>query len=161
MEKDNVSFVYENTKFNFRVAALIIKNNKVLLESCSSFFNLPGGRVKMGELSKDSLVRELEEEMGIVVKNVKLVQICENIFNWMEKIQHEILLVYKVEIEDDSPILQKDNFNCTDNLEKIFSWHNLDEVEKLKCLPTCIYNLAKRTDFDFVEQVLLLKIYKT
>lgn len=58
----------------YRVAirVLIIQNNKVLLvkESSDDWWALPGGGVDHGETIELSLVREVEEELGVSAKAV-------------------------------------------------------------------------------------------
>ena len=56
MKKDNISF-------KFRVAGIIIKDNKILLDKTENSPNyyLPGGYVELGETTKQALMRELKE----------------------------------------------------------------------------------------------------
>ena len=143
MENQNISFVVENQKFNFRVAAFITYKNKVLLETSSNFWNMPGGRVQMGESSFEAITRELDEEMGVVADNCKLVRVCENFFEWMGNHQQEMLFIYKVELDETSELVQKDNFKCKDSDKLTFKWHNFEDVAGLNCLPKCIYDLVK------------------
>ena len=144
MESQNVSFTYENRKFNYRVAGFITNNSKVLLETSSKFWNMPGGRVQMGESSEEAIKRELLEEMSVVPKNITLIQVCENFFEWMGNHQQELLFVYNIEVNDDCELLIKDNFKCADASDKVFKWHDFTSVKKLNCLPTCIYDLVEQ-----------------
>ena len=56
----------ENQKLNIRSAGVIIHNGKVLVHSMKGKDHvcLPGGRVTIGEDSKHTLAREIEEELG-------------------------------------------------------------------------------------------------
>ena len=51
---------------NFRSVGVLIKNNKILVQrdKDGSEYALPGGQVKIGESSIDSLKREYKEETG-------------------------------------------------------------------------------------------------
>lgn len=58
----------------YRVAirVLVVQNNKVLLvkEASDDWWALPGGGVDHGETIESSLVREIEEELGVPAKEV-------------------------------------------------------------------------------------------
>lgn len=66
----DLSFVTAEGKFNYRVCAIILSDGKILAmkDERSPYFYLPGGRVKMGETAEDAVIRELEEELGIMPK---------------------------------------------------------------------------------------------
>ena len=61
-----ISYKEEQNKFNFRVGAIIKKENKVLIHRLKNFdfWLLPGGRVEMLEDTKKAILRELNEELG-------------------------------------------------------------------------------------------------
>lgn len=55
--------------FNFRTAAIIVQNGKLLVtkDDSAEHYYLPGGRVTMREKAEDALTRELKEELGVTV----------------------------------------------------------------------------------------------
>ena len=65
----DISFKLENQKFNYRVCAMIISENRILAmhDERSPYFYLPGGRVKMGETAEQAVVREIREELGVTL----------------------------------------------------------------------------------------------
>lgn len=70
----DVTYVINNAKFNYRVAAVIRAANKILIMTDQDlpYFYLPGGRVKINEKSIDAIRRELKEELEIDCENAKI-----------------------------------------------------------------------------------------
>lgn len=68
--------------FCYRVGAIILKDNKVLMvkNSSSPYFYSVGGRVKFGESSENAILRETYEETSIHFKIDRLAFVHENFF---------------------------------------------------------------------------------
>ena len=62
----DLTFPTDTGKVNYRVAALMLRENRVLAMKVdrSPYFDLPGGRVHMGEAAEDAILHELPEELG-------------------------------------------------------------------------------------------------
>ena len=69
----DITYVSNRKKFNYRVCAIIISNNKILAmhDERSPYFYLPGGRVQMGETAEHAVVRGVEEEDYIIKSPMK------------------------------------------------------------------------------------------
>ena len=69
----NISFQCENEKFNYRVCAMIISEDKILAmhDERSPYFYLPGGRVTMRETAEHAVIREVQEELGVTPKIIR------------------------------------------------------------------------------------------
>jgi 8-oxo-dGTP diphosphatase len=65
-----------------RVAAIIIKDNKVLLmrrvKEGQEYFVFPGGGINEGESAEDAVIREIKEELSLDIKIDKLLFQIEN-----------------------------------------------------------------------------------
>ena len=141
--------------FNFRVAAIIIHNNKVLLHRSEheNLWSLPGGRCEMMEFSKETIQRELLEEINETVNVKDLIWIVENKFIHNSVNNHELGLYYKTELRANSSIKNKNEFFGVEDTHKlIFKWFKLTEIkdkniypvflkEKLNSLPNSIEHI--------------------
>ena len=60
-----------------------------------TFYRPLGGTIEFGEYGRDTVVRELIEEVGERLTNVRFIGTSENIFTLLGKPGHEIVLVYE------------------------------------------------------------------
>jgi ADP-ribose pyrophosphatase YjhB (NUDIX family) len=151
VEKKDITVMIGEHGFNFRVAAIIECEGKMLLHKPENwdFWNLPGGRVKCGEQTLSAIKRELKEELGVTIEELKLVEVSENFFAWQGKPAHELLFVYKIVVSPDHELYSKQDFPSLDHDDMVYHWFEKDEIKNYKCLPELIYKWAERNDFDF------------
>lgn len=66
----DISYRFEEQKFNYRVAGIILHENRILAmqDERSPYYYLPGGRVKLGETAEAAVIREIQEELNLNVK---------------------------------------------------------------------------------------------
>lgn len=67
-----------------------------------TFYRPLGGAIEFGEYSHTTIVRELREELGAEVKNLRYLGTLENVFTYDGQMGHEIVLVYEGEFVDQS-----------------------------------------------------------
>lgn len=105
--------------------AIIEKEGKILLvKDTKGVWELPGGRIEHGEDPKDSLLRELNEELGwskIVVHEVI------DIWSFTSKIEdrqnHFIILVYACDTKEDQ-VVDNDEYDE-------YRWLSIEEIREL------------------------------
>lgn len=78
---------------------LVIKGRDKIKEE--DFYRPIGGGIEFGEGSKEALIREVREEVGAEIKNIKLLGVFENIFTYEGVTGHEIAMVYSAEFVDE------------------------------------------------------------
>ena len=84
------------------------KGDEVLVESGydpikdETFYRPLGGGIEFGEYSHVAVVREIQEEIGASIKELRLLGTLENIFTFEGRPGHEIVQVYQAEFTDPS-----------------------------------------------------------
>ena len=93
-----------------------------------TFYRPLGGRIEFGEHGHDTVARELMEEIGAQVRNVRYLGTVENIFTYNGQVGHEIVLVYDAEFAD-REMYDKVSVTAYDDGEVNFQavWKRLDE----------------------------------
>ena len=61
-----------------------------------------GGGIEYGETSRAAVAREIREELGAEIENVRLLGVVENIFVYRGEQGHEIVFVFNAEFVDKS-----------------------------------------------------------
>lgn len=85
-----------------------------------SLYDIPGGRVDFGENPNESAAREVVEELGINVKNLKPVFILSEL---QKEVRHQIWIIYECDY-DDSEI----KLNLEEHTE--YHWVTLEEAKE-------------------------------
>lgn len=136
----DISFDIENKKFNFRSAAIIRKEDKILVAKINdNTYSLIGGRVKLGENSIDALIRELEEETGYKTTYIKTKCIIENFFEYRGIPYHEILTIHEMKFNNEK-IYEKEIINNLEDKEYDYVWKNIEELKKATIEPKEVLN---------------------
>ena len=78
------------------------------------FYRPLGGGVEFGEQAADALVREMREETGLEVTNLRYAGMCENIFTYLGQPGHEIVLLYEADFADPA-VYENDEMICQED----------------------------------------------
>lgn len=72
-------------------------------ETGEPFYRLLGGGVEFGEHSRDAVIREFDEELGVEFDDQRLVGTFERVFSSVGDTAHEVWRVYEGRIVEDWP----------------------------------------------------------
>lgn len=72
------------------------------------FYRVLGGGIEFGETAAETVGREFLEEMGASLKNLRQLDVVENIFTYNGKPGHEIVFIMEAELADSS-LYQKEH----------------------------------------------------
>lgn len=130
----DISFISGNDKFNYRVCAMIISGNKILAmhDERSPYYFLPGGRVKIGETAEDAVIREVQEELGIVPKITRALWLNQAFFK--EDVDnlnyHELCIYFLMDIRDTALLLRGEKFTTNEGgRTHTFEWLEFDRLK--------------------------------
>lgn len=136
----DILFDIEDGLFSYRVAGVLIRDNKVLFQQADNEpgYAIPGGHVNFGELSKNALIREFKEETNIDIYVVRMLWISEIFYPWGEKNCHQICLYYLIEANGDIDTTAA--FDKIDDVDEKFShvtfkWVNIDDFDEIEIYP--------------------------
>ncbi|WP_460126166.1 NUDIX hydrolase [Pseudomonas sp. S2_C03] len=80
----------------------ILVNEAVDPVTQRSFFRPIGGGIEFGETSAQAIEREVQEELGLAITDIRLLGTLESLFTYAGKPGHEIVQVYDARFVDGS-----------------------------------------------------------
>lgn len=135
MEKVDFQVETINFDFSYRVAALIIKDNKLLAAKHVDHdcYYTVGGRVRLYETSIEAVVREAFEETGYTFEIDRLAFVQERFAKYHGKNHHEIVFFYLMKSAKDITI--KDGAFTDQQEKETLHWLPIEELTKINIVP--------------------------
>ena len=135
----DLSLTVDGFHLNIRVGVILRHGSKTVLEVSRLGLNsvIPGGRIRIGESSRDAILREMREEMSISLDECRLsyVTTLENFFVYNSVKVHELFFVYSYALSDAELEAINSLSGNMDNETTYFKLVCNSEFEKYDLLP--------------------------
>lgn len=134
-----INFQQGKNKFNYRISGILHREGKILFHKFigGKSWLLPGGRAEFLEDSKETLVREFQEELNCEVEVKSLKYVVENFFEYNELDYHELELIHLVELK--SGEISSEEFEVEEfGVKYTFKWLSVADLEAQSIKPDCL-----------------------
>lgn len=138
-ELTDISFITENGRFNCRVAAVIVHNEKLLtvIDDGGDHHYLPGGRVKLHETAQSAVERELREEIGIEGRVIRPLWLDQSFYSYPDLRTHELCFYFLVDISETDLLSRGETFHRQEGEEGFtFEWLSFERLRAAVFYPT-------------------------
>ncbi|MBD2175812.1 NUDIX domain-containing protein [Pseudanabaena sp. FACHB-1998] len=110
------------------------------------FYRPLGGSIEFGETSQNAIIREIKEEIGADLIDVKLLGVLESLFDFEGERGHEVVFIYDAQLVDKKLYAEKTIIGQeTDGSEIVATWQKLDYfVAQGRLVPEGLLDLLTR-----------------
>jgi 8-oxo-dGTP pyrophosphatase MutT (NUDIX family) len=156
-----ITFKAAEIRFTYRISGILLHRGHVLCQAAEkrNFWFLPGGRAELGESAKETLFREMQEELGIDVKVERLLYIIENFFSHAKGTEHEVGLYFWMTAPADAYVYHSlETFMHTDEIGncQCFDWLPLERLDDFALYPPVLQKALQKIP----EHVVHIEIHR-
>jgi len=134
---------------------LIRRDDRILVEETydkainKTFYRPIGGTVEYGENSRETIIREVKEEINAEIQELKLRYVIENLFSYLDQIGHEVDFIYEAVLVDQS-LYNKEEIDGQEGLTRYRAvWKSLNDFTnnvQVKLVPDGLLDLLLEKD---------------
>ena len=142
----DITFKICNVRVNCRAVAIILNKGNILFQKRETdpVWALPGGKIAVLEKGKDTINRELNEEIGEPVEVSNLYNVEENFFEYKGEQFHEYMFLYLAKLKENSDLKYEKFFDGVEKQKHLkFAWFNKDELDEYDIVPVEIKDTLK------------------
>ncbi|WP_166000071.1 NUDIX domain-containing protein [Bacillus sp. Cs-700] len=135
-----------------KALGLLFREQEMLVEAYygkhskgfGSYYRPLGGNIEVGEHSKETVVREFQEELGIEVDVNQYLTCLENRFQIGEECSHEMIQIYTVSFGEPK-YYEKDTYSFLEH-DAVAKWISIKDVVdgNIHCYPNDLGAVLKR-----------------
>ena len=150
-----------NHQFYCSARAIIKQNDQYLVmmvtkqDGSTTSFHYPGGHVEIGETTKQAVIREIREEIGCELKDVKLLALVENFWEHQGTLGHGLELFYLA--TPLTPLNPKDYTTIENDKggekQLAFKWLTAEELKNFDVRPAIIKDIIVAGDTDKIHHL--------
>ena len=98
------------------------------------FYRPLGGEIEFGERAEDAVRREVREEVGCEIEDVRLLSVSENIFTYLGAEGHELVWTFEARLVDAS-MYEREAVECREGESRFEAhWVPLEDFERGEAL---------------------------
>lgn len=145
-EPTDITFKICDVRVNCRAVAIILNGGNILFQKRETdlVWALPGGKIAILEKGKDTINRELNEEIGEFVEVSNLYDVKENFFEYNQEKFHEYMFLYLARLKENSSLRNEKFFDGVEKKKHLkFAWFNKEELDEYNIVPIEIKDTLK------------------
>ena len=146
MKKD-LTVNVDGDVLNVRVGCILSYKNSFLLEQGDEMKHktIPGGRVKIMELSKEAVLREIKEELDFDMDDSRVTKytVLENFFRAYNKDFHEIYFIYEYRLIDQEYDNLKQVKRNKDSNNSSYEFVKKEDIYNVNILPVALKKIIQ------------------
>lgn len=122
----------------------------------TTFYRPIGGTIEFGENSKQTLIREVREELNQEIEDAQLISVIENIFGILDDLGHEIDFIYEVNLKDKTFYDLDEIDGIEGDIHYKAQWKPLDFFESdsdVKLVPDGLLDLLSQRDKNNISVI--------